>query len=569
LKADNVALNDTVVQGSTTLDVSGTLTQNQSVDLSNAILKADKITLNHSGNRLAGLTQVDSNQLIELSTATDLNLDALNSAGALSLAVQGDAAVTGDQLIFANSVFNKDLSVTANSVSQTGNLLVQGHADFTAAGGVVSLQNLNNRFAKSISVNADQTNVSAQGDLRIRNLVTRGGAIVAGGRLILQGRVEQTGGTLDFTANGIPRPLLPAEIDLLLPAELDVFSAKQAVDPLTGLGRITLASAAIHQESGQIVTSADSKTRFNSTHNGSLVLAPVNQGDNNQISGQFEALAGQDYGRAFEYRPAQGASLFAVSNEVKLRVAGRGVESDVVAVRSRGLATEGGDSVIRARMPYNDIAAGTFKSYPGLTLSIPLSNPQQGSSNVASFGAASGVGQQAAAAGAIRVEVGEFNQAGLGGFVTVLPFEGSTLLPGQVVYLSGPERRGTYAFFYDGARNLDRVPVVYNGSLLLSPRENAALTTAQGAVALARQEQTRSVVRTENVAGKIINGVVAEVGPGRPATEGEGGAGKPDSCEVTDEGLRCIPSDENSLRQWLGARSAVSPCASMLNPESH
>lgn len=127
------------------------------------------------------------------------------------------------------------------------------------------------------------------------------------------------------------------------------------------------------------------------------------------------------------------------------------------------------------------------------------------------------------------------------GFVTVLPFEGSNLLPGQVVYLAGPERRGTYAFFYDGARNLNRIPVVYNGSLLLSPQENAALTTAQGAVVLARQEQTRSVVRTENVAGKIINGVVAEVGAGRPATEGEGGAGKPDSCEAAGDGLSCNP----------------------------
>ena len=114
-------------------------------------------------------------------------------------------------------------------------------------------------------------------------------------------------------------------------------------------------------------------------------------------------------------------------------------------------------------------------------------------------------------------------------------------MPGQVVYLAGPERKGTQAFFYDGARNLNRVPVVYNGSLLLSPQETAALTTAQGAVVLARQEQTRSVVRTENVAGKIIHGVVVEVGPGRPATEGEGGAGKPTSCDAADTGLACNP----------------------------
>ncbi|WP_291714045.1 hypothetical protein [Limnobacter sp. CACIAM 66H1] len=171
---------------------------------------------------------------------------------------------------------------------------------------------------------------------------------------------------------------------------------------------------------------------------------------------------------------------------------------------------------------------------------VPLGGVNGQPGGLATFGESSGSGQSAGA-GAIRVEVGDINRPGLGGFLTVLPFEGSNLLPGQVVYLAGPERKGTQAFFYDGARSLDRIPVVYNGSLLLSPQEAAALTTAQGAVVLARQEQTRSVVRTENVAGKIINGVVAEVGPGRPATEGEGGATKPGTCDAEASGLSCAP----------------------------
>ena len=219
---------------------------------------------------------------------------------------------------------------------------------------------------------------------------------------------------------------------------------------------------------------------------------------------------------------------------------GGNAEADLIAVRARGLATLGSDAVIRARMPYNDLALGTARSYAGLTLSIPLGGVNGQPGGLATFGESSGSGQSAGA-GAIRVEVGDINRPGLGGFLTVLPFEGSNLLPGQVVYLAGPERKGTQAFFYDGARSLDRIPVVYNGSLLLSPQEAAALTTAQGAVVLARQEQTRSVVRTENVAGKIINGVVAEVGPGRPATEGEGGATKPGTCDAEDSGLSCAP----------------------------
>ncbi|MBF0379325.1 MAG: hypothetical protein HQK72_17860, partial [Desulfamplus sp.] len=243
LQADNLLLSNTVVQGSTTVNVKGELTQNQSIAVNNATLTADKITLNHSGNRFKGQTQVQSGKLIELNSATDLNLDALDSTGALALNAQDDAAVSGGNVVFANSVFNKDLNVTVNDVSQTGRLMVQGDAQFNAAGGSVNLQNASNVFAQTVSVNAEQTNVSAQGDLRIRDLMTRGGAIVAEGRLILQGRIEQTAGTLSFTAQGIPRPLSSAEIAMMLPPELDVFSAKEAVDPLTGLGRITLASA--------------------------------------------------------------------------------------------------------------------------------------------------------------------------------------------------------------------------------------------------------------------------------------------------------------------------------------
>lgn len=202
-----------------------------------------------------------------------------------------------------------------------------------------------------------------------------------------------------------------------------------------------------------------------------------------------------------------------------------------------GLQTADGRMLL---LPYNDLAVGTARSYAGLTLSIPLGGVNGQPGGLATFGESSGSGQSAGA-GAIRVEVGDINRPGLGGFLTVLPFEGSNLLPGQVVYLAGPERKGTQAFFYDGARSLDRIPVVYNGTLLLSPQESAALTTAQGAVVLARQEQTRSVVRTENVAGKIINGVVVEVGPGRPATEGEGGATKPATCDAEVSGLNCAP----------------------------
>lgn len=535
LQADNVELGDTQVDGASRIESTGSLTQSRSVTLANASLAAGQITLTNSGNRFNGATQVNSSGTIALSTRSDLNVNTTSSTGTLALDVGGDALVSGTQVHFANSQIGGELMVSANQVSQAGRLHVEGDAVLNAIGGEIDLQNVGNRFQGTISASAEQTRLSTVGDMQLLNLNSRGGHLTADGRMILLGNVEQTGGALTFTAKGIPRPLSSAEIALLLPPSLDVFSGKEAVNPFTGLGRITLASPMIHQRSGQLVTSAGATTQFNSLQNGSVILT-----QNNQINGQVGVLAGQNYGQSFAYVVDQGASLFAVNNDVRLRVGGQGAEADVIAIRARGLATQGNDSVIHARMPYNDTAVGTSRSYAGLTLSIPLGGANGQPGGLATFGESAGSGQSPGA-GAIRVEVGDVNRAGLGGFLTVLPFEGSNLLPGQVVYLAGPERKGTQAFFYDGARSLDRIPVVYNGTLLLSPQENAALTTAQGAVVLARQEQTRSVVRTENVAGKIINGVVAEVGPGRPATEGEGGAGKPATCDAEDSGLNCAP----------------------------
>lgn len=536
VQANNLALGRSIVGGITNINLTGALTQTNSVTLNGSQLTAGRIVLNNSANRFNGITQLDSDQLIELRTAGDFTADTGSSTGALALNIGGNTNLQGEQVELAQSRFGGNLTVNANQISQsTGAIEVDGNTQLAALGGTIDLQNENNQFNGNVSANAEQTSIATNGDLRLLNLTSRGGEITADGRLLLLGNIEQTGGTLTFTARGIPRPLSSAELALMLPPSLDVFSNKEAVNPITGFGRLDVSSAVIDQQAGQISTAASATTVFNSTRNGSINLTRLNQ-----IGGRFSALSGPAHKQAFVYSPNRGTGLFAVNNDVRLQVGENGIEADLVAIRSRGLSTQGPNAVIHARMPYNDIAVGTSRSFPGLTLSIPLSNSTGTQSGAAPFGE-SGNSGQSTGAGAIRVELGDPSRAGLGGFLTVLPFEGSNLLPGQVVYLAGPERPGTQAFFYDGARSLDRIPVVYNGSLLLSPQENAALTTAQGAVVLAREEQTRSVVRTENVAGRVINGVVVEVGPGRPATEGEGGAGKPASCDAAESGLECNP----------------------------
>lgn len=536
LKANNVELGSTRVDGASQIELTGALIQSRSVILNNATLTAAQINLTNSSNQFNGITEVQSGGAVALGTSGSLNVDTNSSSGTLALNVGGDAEVRGMQVQFAGSQVDGELAVSANQISQIGGMQVGGDAGFESIGGEIDLQHAANRFRGTVSASAEQIHLSTAGDMQLLNLNSRGGQLTADGRMLLLGTIEQTGGALTFTAKGVSSPLSSADIALLLPPSLDVFSSKEAVNPFTGLGRITIASPMIHQRSGQLLTTAGATTQFISSENGSVVLT-----QNNQINGQLGVLAGQSHGQSFTYVVDRGASLFAVNNDVRLNIGGQGAEADLIAVRARGLATQGSDAVVRARMPYNDLAVGTARSYAGLTLSIPLGGVNGQPGGLATFGESSGAGQSAGT-GAIRVEVGDTNRPDLGGFLTVLPFEGSNLLPGQVVYLAGPESTGTRAaFFYDGARSLGRIPVVYNGTLLLSPQESAALTTAQGAVVLARQEQTRSVVRTENVAGKIINGVVVEVGPGRPATEGDGGAAKPATCNTEASDLSCAP----------------------------
>ncbi|NJM31573.1 MAG: hypothetical protein HC848_00085 [Limnobacter sp.] len=104
------------------------------------------------------------------------------------------------------------------------------------------------------------------------------------------------------------------------------------------------------------------------------------------------------------------------------------------------------------------------------------------------------------------------------------------------MFLIGPQASNLYSFFYDGAGNPIRIPVSYNGFIPRSPSEGSTLTTIFGESAQARQREVRSAVRTESVADRLVNGVIAELGKGKPATEGGGGLKKPDSCESSEQG---------------------------------
>ncbi|HEX4843714.1 MAG TPA: filamentous hemagglutinin N-terminal domain-containing protein [Limnobacter sp.] len=534
VRAASLHVGDVRVQGHTDWLINGAVSQSGPVNLQSARIQAAELDLRNSANDLNGTVVLQVAGLSALGASGDLAVDATANPGELRVRAGGDFTLLGNTVVLGESEVQGNLSVRANALSQTGALQVGGHSNLDVVGGAVALAHLGNRLNGEVQANADVVNLFNGADLRLRGLLAREGRLESNGRVLLLGDVHQGAGTLHFVAHHRAMPLSSADLGVLLPASLDVFSNREVVDPITGLGRVFVAGAAIEQRGGTITSEAGADMRFHASNNGSVVLARANR-----MQGSLSVLAGQSQS-AYAYLPANGASLVAVNNEIALRVAAPGVEADLIAIRANGLSTQPG-SILRARMPYNDFGVGAARSFPALTLSVPM----PGNPGMVSDRGVVPFGEPGLAAGpnprAVQVSVGETDLRGLGGFMTVLPFEGAALLPGQVIHLAGPGQSGVYNFFYDGAGSVTRIPVSYNGTVLLSPQETAALTSAQGAVVLARQEQTRSVVRTENVAGKVIQGVVVEVGPGRPATVGSGEVNKPASCDASDQSLSCAP----------------------------
>jgi hypothetical protein len=214
----------------------------------------------------------------------------------------------------------------------------------------------------------------------------------------------------------------------------------------------------------------------------------------------------------------------------ELRVGGAGIEADVVALTADRLATNAG-AVIAARLPFDNLS-GIANAVPGLTLTL---NPAAFALNFP-FG-------QGAGSEAIAINVGSKawgNRTVLpidGGYVAVLPRAGRQ--GGTAVFLAGPPVAGSYAFFYDGAGVESEIPVYYNGVTTVSPQVSSSLAATVAVSEGARKERFDEAVRTENVALRLRAGVIAEVGPGRPATVGSETTRAPASCTPAAGGLAC------------------------------
>ncbi len=192
--------------------------------------------------------------------------------------------------------------------------------------------------------------------------------------------------------------------------------------------------------------------------------------------------------------------------------------------------------MIRARLWYNDSIYGTSQSTPGLRITLldPLAFATDGS-----FGSTDAP---------IRVDIGANvgGTAGTGlsaGFVQVLPKNGAR--GRTAVFLAGPAvGAGSYTFFHDGAAIATEIPVLYNGVLPATPQLSGSLSAVASVSETARKERFEEAVRTENVAARLRSGVIAEVGPGRPATQGTEGARLPEECTPAGTTLGCEKSKE-------------------------
>ena len=282
---------------------------------------------------------------------------------------------------------------------------------------------------------------------------------------------------------------------------------------------------------GSINVASGASLNVAATGGGSVILAQ----DTNRFTGSLSVLSGAQFNTAWQPN-VQGTlgvqSMVDVAGS-QVVVGGAGIEADMVHIRADQLITSG-TAQLAARLPFDEFLLGTSLSAPSMTLELAPAAFQQ----AGSFGQSGG--QE------VRVAVGSRDIGGRtdglnAGFLTIRPKNGAQ--GATAVFLVGPgvtTQVGGYRFFHDGAGQQTEVPVFYNGVMPMTPQVTGALSSIDGDAEDARRARFQETVRTENVTLRLRSGVIAEVGPGRPATQGSEGAKPPEACEpAAGKGLTC------------------------------
>ena len=355
------------------------------------------------------------------------------------------------------------------------------------------------------------------GTLQIGAPVAAG--VAATGDARRDGQLHVLAGSLALRAHATPGYQVP------VPAQGEV----AAVDPLRGR-EIALADDTLWQNAhSQVRTEPGASLLLQATAGGSIRLGQTA----NLLDGPVSALSGAAFNTAWAPidllagRQAGQAGITLAGQVVQ--VGGNGVEADVLRVTTGRLVTEP-TSPLTARLWYNDVNFGQQRSLPGLQITLL----PEALATVASLGTADRP---------VQVNVGGLGTGGRteglnAGYVQLLPKRAAG--GGVAVFLAGPKvGQAGYSFFQDGAGDVAEVPLFYNNVLPATPQLAGSLSAVASVSESARRERFDETVRTENVAIRLRAGVIAEVGPGRPATQGTQGLKLPSSCSAAGNLLGC------------------------------
>ncbi len=537
-----------VVDGTLKMARSDAVTLAQPISGSGSLEQAGsgRLTLAGSNKTYGGATRVNAGELATANAEALPDSTTLQVAAGASLSLAGNEtlrsiAATGSTTLAGNVTASEDLHFDG-PVTAAGNAAVQlsgRRISATHAGNRWGPLSLSARDLLTIAAGADGTTAMQLRDLVLGDVSAGNGGRIEAGVLTLLGATSVGRGTLDLVASAPLQAAAPSA------------DATPNWDNKVAVGlAVAPAAAAVQQTGGSIQVASGAQLNVHASQGGSVLLGS----DDNRYTGALQVLSGAAFGTPWDAQvqnvtlPGRPPQNTAVQSLVQVHgstvnVGGRGIEADVVSIRATTLATPvalappaaaGATSTpptIVSRLPF-DNTVGTAQSLPALTLwlndaAFALGNP---------FGAING--------GEIRIDVGS-RAFGAGrslsldaGYINVLPRgrgQGTTS-----VLLVGPPVSGNgYRFFSDGAGVQGEIPVFYNGVLPNTPQVESLISATVSVSESARRERFEEAVRTENVAVRLRAGVIAEVGPGRPATQGVQGAQTPQICPPAPGSLRC------------------------------